>query len=351
MTMDVFGARLGEPGMQRVMTLTEAFATSAVGAGALRIGLHYEAWLRNQQHAVLKLVEATTGVSSRQLRWEAAERAERERRAPDRKTALTGAPHVFWHGPDRVSGDRPVLVMVNGWTASGLMWPEQVVRALEQHFDVIRIDNRGAGYSRTAPAPFTVGDMADDVTEVMDAIGASTATLLGLSMGGMIAQDVAMRHPTRVERLVLCGTRPPSPAGFLPSMSVMTSVMSSPRPGEAIHDYFARLWGAVVAPGFAQQHPEVMSEIADAAVLRPTPHAGVMSQMRAISSWYGSARLGRIAVPTTVIHGAADPLIPVGNGMRLAQLIPGAEYHEMPNVGHLVPYEAPDVVIEAALAR
>ncbi len=78
--------------------------------------------------------------------------------------------------------------------------------------------------------------------------------------------------------------------------------------------------------------------------MRVTPRAGVLNQLRAIAGWYGSERLRRIGISTTVVHGDADPLVPVGNGMRLAQLIPGARYVELPGVGHLPALEAPDAL-------
>ena len=77
----------------------------------------------------------------------------------------------------------------------------------------------------------------------------------------------------------------------------------------------------------------------------------MLDQARAIAAWSGAHRLRRLAVPTTVVHGADDPLIPVRNGMRLAQLVPGARYVELPGVGHLVPYEAPDEVVEVVAER
>lgn len=80
---------------------------------------------------------------------------------------------------------------------------------------------------------------------------------------------------------------------------------------------------------------------------RPTPQNAVLTQARAIAAWFGSDRLRAITAPTTVIHGTHDPLIAVGNGMRLAQLIPDATYVELPGVGHLVPYEAPDAIVRA----
>ena len=141
----------------------------------------------------------------------------------------SGRPHVFWHGPDRVGvHERPLVVLVNGWTASGLLWPAGFVEQLEGSFDVVRVDNRGSGYSRTAPAPFTMAQLADDLRDVLRAIGARSATIVGLSMGGMIAQELAIRHPELVDRLVLCGTRPPPPAGFAPPRSVLDAMMATP---------------------------------------------------------------------------------------------------------------------------
>jgi pimeloyl-ACP methyl ester carboxylesterase len=109
--------------------------------------------------------------------------------------------------------------------------------------------------------------------------------------------------------------------------------------------YLARSWRGVIGPGFAERQPEAFVELLDQISQRPTPHAGVMTQLRAIASWHGADRLARISAPTTVIHGTDDPLIPVGNGMRLVQMIPGATYIELPGIGHVVPFEAPDVLI------
>ena len=115
-------------------------------------------------------------------------------------------------------------------------------------------------------------------------------------------------------------------------------------------DYFRRSWGASVAPGFADRRPELMDELVDRVSERPTPRAGVFAQMRALATWTRPERLARITSPTVVIHGRDDPLFPVGNGMRLAQLIPDAQYIELPNVGHLVPFEAPDQLASGLLS-
>ncbi len=248
-------------------------------------------------------------------------------------------------------GAGPPVVLLNGWTASGLVWPERVVAALEREHRVIRIDNRGSGWSRHAPRPYTIGDLAADARQVIDDLELPRPTVVGLSMGGMIAQELAMRWPDRVRRLVLLGTRPPSPEDTPPPPRVTASLLATPPPGTSLRRFLRDGWASVAAPGFAAAHPELIDEMARSIARRPTPRFAVLDQARAIAAWSGAGRLRRVAVPTTVVHGTEDPLIPVRNGMRLAQLVPGARYVELPGVGHLVPYEAPDRVLDLVAHR
>jgi len=345
---EAIGERLAGPAIAGTMAMAEPLLRTEAGAAVVRAGIGYEAFLRDRQERCSTLVSVATGLHTRRQRWARSERAHRVRLAPDRPLAKSGLPHAFWHGPDRVSAhDRPVVVLVNGWTASGLLWPAGLVEELERSFDVVRLDNRGSGYSRTAPAPFTLAQLADDVRDVLQAVGARSATIVGLSMGGMIAQELAIRHPSIVDRLVLCGTRPPPPAGFAPARSVLDAMTSTPGAHESLGAFFARTWGAVAGSNFRDRHPDDMGELIDRLRERPTPRAGVINQLRAIAGWTGVSRLARITAPTVVLHGSDDPLIPVGNGMRLAQLIADATYVELPGVGHIVPFEAPDALLAA----
>jgi 3-oxoadipate enol-lactonase len=249
-----------------------------------------------------------------------------------------------------IGGSGTPVVLVNGWTASGLVWPSAWIRDLESRRTVVRIDNRGTGWSRSAPAPYEIGDLADDVAVVIQAERLRDAIVLGLSMGGMIAQEVALRHPQLVRHLVLVGTRPPGPAHLSMKSSELTSVMRRRQPGEPLRDFIRSLWEPQFEPSFRASHPEAIDEIVDHVLERPTPRRSVVTQARAIAGWYGADRLRSLTVPTTVIHGTEDALMPVGNGVRLAQLIPSARYVEVPGVGHLVPFEAPEV-ISAELER
>jgi pimeloyl-ACP methyl ester carboxylesterase len=257
-------------------------------------------------------------------------------------------PTTVCHPPDPIhvhdGGTGPAVLFLNGWTASGLVWPHRLIAALERHHRVVRMDNRGSGWSRHAPRPYTIGDLADDARRAIESLGLDAPTVVGLSMGGMIAQELAMRWPDRVGRLVLLGTRPPSPEDTLPPATMTASMLASPPEGVPLRRFLYEGWATVTGPGFAAAHPEAVDEMASSIAYRPTPRFAALDQARAILAWSGPHRLRRLAAPATVVHGTEDPLVPVRNGMRLAQLIPGAEYVELPGVGHLVPYEAPDVV-------
>lgn len=289
---------------------------------------------------------ARTGVLAAALdvgiRLEAGARAISSRQRAD------GAARV----PNRHEGGRgEAIVFVNGWSASGLVWPAAVIDELERTHLVVRIDNRGTGWSRRMPRPFSIGDLAGDVISVLDELDLERATIVGLSMGGMVAQEVALRHPRRVRALVLLGTRPPVPEHTPPPAATTARLLTGPAPGQSLKDFMRRRWEVMTGPGFVDDHPEAIREMVSAVVARPTPRAAVLDQARAIAAWCGAGRLRRLSsVPTTVVHGESDPLIPVRNGMRLAQLIPGARYLELEGVGHLVPYEAPDATWRAILA-
>jgi 3-oxoadipate enol-lactonase len=250
-------------------------------------------------------------------------------------------PVVHWHR----SGNGPPLLLLNGWTASGLAWPEAWLRRLEEDYDVIRIDNRGTGWSRSAPSPFTIADLAADTRSVLKACGIDRATVLGISMGGMVAQELAIRHGEIVEKLVLVATRPLTPAHTPMSRVAVRLAMSRPPRDQPLREFIVTAWGQTTGNGFAAAHPEIFDELGDQIMRRVTPRSGRVNQTRAIMSWHGPGRLKRIGAPTTVVHGDQDPLIPVENGRRLAQLIPAARYVELAGVGHLVTHENGETLI------
>lgn len=314
-----------------------------VVSASVAAGIRAEAICRRAAEWELSLVTAPFGIETSAQRRRAQEASDASLLL-DASRAVHGRrrPAVHWHE----GGSGPALLLLNGWTAGGLLWPDGWVAKLEQSFRVIRIDSRGTGWSRSAPAPFTIGDLADDARDVLRACDVASATILGLSMGGMVAQELAFRHPDRVDRLVLVATMPPSPEQVLPDPEPFLAALRGPSPGQDLGEYFAEMWGRFAAPDFVARHPEVIEELVGQILLRVTPRQQVLNQMRAIASFREANRLWRLEVPTTVVHGTRDRLIPVGNGMRLARLIPHAEYVELPGVGHLVAHEAGRELIE-----
>lgn len=263
-----------------------------------------------------------------------------------------GGPVITWH--EGGSGD-PV-VLLNGYLASGLVWPSTWVSNLEARHQVIRVDNRTTGWSRRAPTPFTIADLADDVAALLAYKGLRSARVLGLSMGGMVAQELALRHPDLVRQLVLVSTIPPTPANAMMSsrhvsspdyrllLGMLLDRVDDPTDGGRrlrAGERMLRFTGTSYRPSAA-----VAEEMGRQILRRTTPRRLTIEQARAIAAWCGPNRIRNITAPTTVIQGADDPVVLPANGRALARLIPGARYLELKGVGHLAPWEAPDVLVE-----
>jgi 3-oxoadipate enol-lactonase len=312
-------------------------------AVATELGIHAEAALR----ALANRAGAVAGPPGSPVRDR--EVSERHLRIVSEGGRRSGAgtrarrPVVLWHD----GGRGPALLLLNGWSASGLVWPESWLARLEERYRVIRIDNRGTGWSRSAPYPFTIADMADDARDVLRACRIDRAAVLGLSMGGMIAQELAIRHGGFVDKLVLAATRPPAPAYIAPGADMLSLMFGSPPQNMTMPEFFTTTWAQTSGDGFATDHPAIMAEIGNQITQRITPRSGVFNQARAILAWHGVERIRHLNTPTTVMHGARDPLIPVENGRRLAKLIPHATYAQLAGVGHPVAHEAGDALMEA----
>jgi pimeloyl-ACP methyl ester carboxylesterase len=210
----------------------------------------------------------------------------------------------------------------------------------------VRPDNRGTGQRWSDRSLFTIADLAADVRDVMGTAGLDRPIVVGFSMGGMVALELALRWPQHVAGLVLVAARPPSPAGHTGQRGVLGRALQPPSKDRPLADQFRERWAAVCGPGFADAHPERIDELAATAFAPVTPRRTVVAQARAAGGWHGAHRLRHLRVPSTVVHGAYDPLSPAENSRRLAALIPDAQYIELPGVGHLVPQEAPERLAE-----
>ena len=238
----------------------------------------------------------------------------------------------------------PALVLVQGIGLDGRFWfdqPELLANDGERPWRVLVPDNRGVGSSDMPGRPWTMADMADDVAAVLDHAGVRRAVIVGISMGGMIAQHVALRHPDRVSGLVLMATTPGLPHGRLPKLQTLGVLLGSPLRKTGHVEALAQL----VLPGHAHgQADDILAGwIGLLKQKAPRPPA-FFGQLGAVISHSTGRRLGKIRVPTRVITGDDDKLVPPANSRLLSERIPNATLEVLQGVGHGIPLMDRDVV-------
>jgi pimeloyl-ACP methyl ester carboxylesterase len=223
----------------------------------------------------------------------------------------------------------------------------RTVPVLAEQFTVIAFDNRGVGRSSTPPGPYSVADMADDAVAVLDAAGHERAHVYGISLGGMIAQDIAIRHPQRVDALVL-GATTPGGAQAVPADDDTLAFFR--RRGEMPAE--EAVWASVpynYGPRTWAERTGLIGEDIQQRLRFPIEPGPYMAQLAAAMGHDSSGRLGEIAAPTLVVHGQQDRMVLPANGRLIADAVPGAEYLPLPDAGHLYPTDDPEA--DRAVAR
>jgi len=242
------------------------------------------------------------------------------------------------HHVRRGSGEP--LLLIQGMSGHHLHWGEAFIGGLEPHFDTIAIDHRGTGHSPRVDGAFTLGELAEDAVSVLDELELESAHVLGISMGGMVAQELVLRHPERVRRLVLGCTYAGGPEGSLAGPEVVQILAEGMQSGDRARAMRAA-WSVNVSRAYAadEAHYEAFAQIA---AQQPVAVDVIMLQMQAIAGHDTSARLKDIEAPTLVIHGSEDQMLPVANGEAIARAIPGARLEILDGVGHMFWIEQPE---------
>jgi pimeloyl-ACP methyl ester carboxylesterase len=279
-------------------------------------------------------------------------------------------------GADGSQATRPVVLLIMGLGMQLVAWPPALIDALvAAGFRVIRHDNRDIGLSQsfdsqgvpnivwaslqvklgfTPRAPYSLHDMALDAVGVLDALKVPQAHVVGVSMGGMIAQRVALAAPSRV--LSLTSIMSSSGARGLPSPrgEVLRALLSRPagKDAKAVMDHYVKLFGVIGSPAFPVDEA-VLRERIGLGLQRSYRPAGTMRQMVAIGADTGhrAKELGRIQSPTLVLHGTADPLVPYACGEDTARRIPGARMVGIDGMGHDMPPGVVDLLLKPLVAH
>lgn len=279
--------------------------------------------------------------------------------------------HIQAHGlriavEDQGPRTAPVVLLIMGLGMQLIAWPQPLVQSLRnQGFRVVRFDNRDIGLSQgfddagvpsmalaalryalhlPVHSPYRLADMAQDAVAVLDALGIAQAHVCGASMGGMIAQHLAAQAPQRVASLTLMMTTSGARALPRPSWAVQRTLLSRPRgPGtSAAVDWIVHMLRTIGSPGYP---PDLQALRARAfeSVQRAWHPAGSARQLLAIvADGDRTPLLQRITAPTRIVHGMADPLVPLACGQHLAQHIARAETDFIPGMGH----DLPDALLE-----
>ncbi len=261
-------------------------------------------------------------------------------------------PFATGHGGAQIyyetTGERgPWVVLIQGLGLSSRFWftiPRLLADDPDQPHRVLVVDNRGTGRSDRPRGPYRMGHMADDVAAAVRAAGISEVIVCGISMGGMVAQEVALRHPTLVRGLVLLATWAGVPHVQLPTASALATLVSMPfRAGRSRGRALPRL---LLPRAHVRRAKDLMSSWPAALAAEPSDPRAFFAQFAAAALHTTGFRLKQITCPTVVVCGDEDAIMRLRNAEILAARIPNAQLEILPGVAHGIP-----MTDERAIAR
>lgn len=253
--------------------------------------------------------------------------------------ALSGETRIGYELRGRLRRRRPWLVLIQGMGLDRRGW-ERIPGKLRRRFRLVLVDNRGCGRSDRPAGSFTVADMAGDVVAVLDAAGIRRAHVLGASLGGMVAQELAIRHPDRVDGLVLACTTPGWPFAYpMPAPSVRLIAATARLPAETA---WRRHMENALSARTVRDQPDLVERLLARQGARLAEARTLSAQAAAGARYAGRLRQAGIRARTLVLHGGADTVVDPRNGQLLASRIPRAKLRIFPELGHLFFWEEPD---------
>ncbi len=238
-----------------------------------------------------------------------------------------------------IEGQGPPLLMIMGFTGQASSWSERFLELLRSHFQIVRFSNRGTGLTDKPQVEYSVPMMADDAAGLLREVGIEKAHVCGISMGGMIAQELALNHPEQVQALVLGCTTPGGSRGVQAAPEVVA--LLAPVPGASPEEQFRKAWPAIVTPEFVEREREFLEEMLRIGLTNPTPMDTMVRQMMAIQAFDTCERLPQIQAPTFIIHGDMDRLVPPQNAEILHDGIPGSTMRMVAGAAHMFFWERP----------
>ncbi|HWN73492.1 MAG TPA: alpha/beta hydrolase [Solirubrobacterales bacterium] len=250
------------------------------------------------------------------------------------------------------AGSGEPLLLIQGMSGTHVAWGEPFLTLLRESFDVVAFDNRGIGFSAPIDGPFTILEMAEDTAGLLDQLELESAHVVGISMGGMIAQELALAHAGRLRSLTLGCTYCGGPGSQLMPQENLEKLLAGLGSGD--RDKAIRAGYEVnLSPAFRADE-NTYATFHEMATSVPAAKQTIELQAQAILGHNTSSRLGEISTPTLIVHGTEDGVLPYPNGELIASLMSTARFETLAGVGHMFWWEQPErsaeLIREHALA-
>jgi 3-oxoadipate enol-lactonase len=247
------------------------------------------------------------------------------------------------------AGSGEPLLLIQGMSGTHVTWGDPFLAPLRERFDVIAFDNRGIGLSAPVDGPFSIVEMAEDTAALMEVLGLESAHVVGISMGGMIAQELALSHPERIRTLTLGCTYCGGPGSQLMPEENARKLMEAMASGDREQAIRAS-YEVNLSPSFRADEDR-FAAFHEMATTVPAAKATIELQAQAIFGHDTSGRLAGLSKPTLVVHGTDDGVLPYPNGELVASLVPGARLETLVGVGHMFWWERPEIAADLIRAH
>lgn len=242
-----------------------------------------------------------------------------------------------------VHGEGFPLVMIMGLSGNVDWWDPRWIEKLSEKFKVITFDNRGSGRSDIPDGKYSIKTMSEDTVGLMDALGIPKAHVLGISMGGMIAQELALNFPEKVENLILCSTSCGGKKATQPSKKVLNK-LSTDRSEITPKEVAENSVDLIFSEEFTENNPDLIDLFIQQALKSPISQESFEKHLNAIMNFNTYDRLPNLETPTLILHGKKDILVPPKNGPILEQRIPNSRLVFLENSAHGLIEETEEVL-------
>ncbi|MEM3731384.1 MAG: alpha/beta hydrolase [Candidatus Bathyarchaeia archaeon] len=242
-----------------------------------------------------------------------------------------------------IRGEGFPLIMIMGLSGNVDWWDPRLILELSKKFKIVMFDNRGSGRTDISDRRYTIRLFADDTASLMDTLGVRQAHVLGFSMGGMIAQELVLNYPEKVVKLVLCSTNCGGANSIQPSAEIL-EMLAADKSGFSQEEIAKMTVPLLLTEEFIKNNPGVVDILVKRILRAPISNEAFMRQLSAIMEFDTYERLPQIRVPTLILHGKKDVLVPPENAFILARAIPKAKLVYFENSAHGLMEEMDKVV-------